>query len=272
MPEQEMSWRKAVLQVLEEADEPLHYRDIAARILERELTRSAGKTPSDTVAGIISRLRSDDGRLDIVKSQPGYFYMRAATDTNTVPEQEESDDELDATDVPKNLAVAAYGLHWERDKVDWSERRLYGLDASNHNPVPVGSYDDFAIDFANQQGVYLLHSWDAVVYVGRTSAENNGLFQRLNTHRSTHPWSAKWDRFSWFGIRRVNSETGELYDGPDNASKQVVSSLMESVLIETLRPAFNSRQGDYMGTLYRQLVDPSIAEREAREVMRRLVR
>lgn len=75
MPEQEISWREAVLQVLEDADEPLHYRDIAAEILNRGLKRSAGKTPSDTVAGIISRLRSDEGRLDIVKSQYSYFYM-----------------------------------------------------------------------------------------------------------------------------------------------------------------------------------------------------
>lgn len=272
MPEQEISWREAVLQVLEEADEPLHYRDIAAKILNPDSgsKRSAGKTPSDTVAGIISRLRSDEGRLDIVKSQPGYFHIRAEADASAAPEQEEPDDALDATDVPRNLAVAAYGLHWERDKVDWSARRLYGWDDANFNPV--GNYDDFAIDFANQQGVYLLHSWDAVVYVGRTTAESNGLFQRLHAHHSAPAWSAKWERFSWFGIRRVNSETGELYDGPEQASKQVVSSLMESVLIETLRPAFNRRQGDYMGTLYRQLVDPDIAEREARELMRRLVR
>ena len=270
MPEQEISWREAVLQVLEDADEPLHYRDIAAEILNRGLKRSAGKTPSDTVAGIISRLRSEEKRLDIVKSQPGYFHIRAAIDTSATPEQEEANDDLDATDAQRNLAVAAYGLHWERDKVDWSARRLYGWDDANSNPM--GNYDDFAINFANQQGVYLLHSWDAVVYVGRTIAENNGLFQRLHAHHSAPAWSAKWERFSWFGIRRVNSETGELYDGPDNASKQVVSSLMESVLIETLRPAFNRRQGDYMGTLYRQLVDPDIAEREARELMRRLVR
>lgn len=269
MPEQEMGWREAILKVLEEADKPLHTREIAAAILTGGLKSTAGKTPSDTVAGIISRMRSDEGRLDIVKSQPGYFHIRTADDTNTMPEEEESSDELDSTDVPKNLAVAAYGLYWERDKVDWSAHRLYGLDASNFNPV--GNYDDFAIDFANQQGVYLLHSWDAVVYVGRTSAENDGLFRRLRDHRSTHPWSAKWDRFSWFGIRHVNSE-GELDDGPDTATKQVVSSLMESVLIETLRPAFNNRQGDYMGTLYRQLVDPNIADQEAWDLMRRIVR
>lgn len=268
MPEQEMSWREAVLQALAEADKPLHYREIAAEILNSGLKKSAGKTPSDTVAGIISRLISDEGRLDIVKSQPGYFYMRAEADASATPEQEEPDDELDATDVPRNLAVAAYGLHWERDKVDWSARRLYGWDDANFNPV--GNYDDFAIDFANQQGVYLLHSWDAVVYVGRTTAANNGLFQRLQAHHNSPAWSAKWERFSWFGMRRVNDE-GDLSDVPENATKQVVAALMEAVLIETLRPAFNNRKGDYMGTLYRQLVDPGIAEREARAMIQRVL-
>lgn len=204
MSEQEMSWRQAVLQVLDEADVPLHYRDIAAEILNSGLKKSAGKTPSDTVAGIISRLISDEGRLDIVKSQPGFFYKRkrAEDDANTAPEQEEADDELDATDVPRNLAVAAYGLHWERDKVDWSARRLYGWDDANFNPV--GNYDDFAIDFANQQGVYLLHSWDAVVYVGRTIAENNGLFQRLQAHHSAPAWSAKWESCTTGRIMRLS--------------------------------------------------------------------
>ena len=261
MPEQEMGWREAILKVLKEAaGKPLHTDEITAEILNRGLKSTAGKTPSITVAAIISRLRGE-GQWDIVKSQPGYFYMRAADDTSATSEQEESDDELAVTDEPENLAVAAYGLYWERDKVDWSARHLYGCDTANSNPV--GNYSDFAIDFADQQGVYLLHSWDAVVYVGRTTAETNGLFQRLQSHLSGRVWSAKWVRFSWFGLRPV-SNTGELKDVPDMATKRVVSALMESVLIETLRPAFNSQKGDYVGTLYRQLVDPGIAEREAR--------
>lgn len=259
MPEQEMSWQDAIVKVLEDADKPLHTDEITAAILSDGLKSTAGKTPSATVAAMISRLLRE-GRQDIVRAQRGYYYMRAVADMTTMPEQEEPDDELDETDVPDNLAVAAYGLHWERDKVDWSARRLYGWDSVNVNPV--GNYDDFAVDFANQQGVYLLHNWDAVVYVGRTTAKNNGLFQRLQAHHNSPAWAAKWERFSWFGMRRVNDE-GELSDGPENAPKQVVAALMEAVLIETLRPAFNNRKGDYMGTLYRQLVDPGIAEREA---------
>ena len=260
MPKQEMSWLDAVLKTLEEADEPMHYLDIAAKILGDGLRTTAGKTPSDTVAGIISRLRSG-GRQDIVRSQPGYYYLRKDPEAHTAHEPEDVAAELDATDVQDNLAVAAYGLHWERGKVDWSKGRLYGWDGANPYPNP-NNYDDFAIDFAGQQGVYLLHSWSGVVYVGRTAAESDGLFRRLARHNREPAWSAKWERFSWFGMRRV-SESGELSDATDKASKEVVSALMESVLIETLRPAFNQRQGDFMGTLYRQLIDPSIARQQA---------
>ena len=267
MPEQEMSWQDAIVKVLEDADKPLHTDEITAAILSDGLKSTAGKTPSATVGAMISRMLKE-GRQDIVWVQRGYYSMRAAADTNTLPEQEESDDKLAVTDEPNNLAVAAYGLHWERDKVNWSRsgRHLYGWDASNPNPAETNY-----VDFANQQGVYLLHSWDAVVYVGRTTAESVGLLERLRYHHSKQVWSSKWVRFSWFGMRQVNDETGALEDGPDMATKRVVSALMESVLIETLRPAFNSQKGAYMGTLYRQLVDPGIAEREARAMIQRIL-
>ena len=266
MLEQEMSWQDAIVKVLEDADKPLHTDEITAAILSEGLKSTAGKTPSATVAAMISRLIREGGR-DIVRARRGYYYMRVAADINTVSEQEEPDDELVITDEPQNLAVAAYGLHWERDKVSWSRsgHHLYGWDASNPNPAET----DY-VDFATQQGVYLLHSWDAVVYVGRTTAESSGLFERLRYHHSMHVWSSKWVRFSWFGLRPV-SNTGELKDVPAMATKRVVSALMESVLIETLRPAFNSQKGDYMGTLYRQLVDPGIAEREARAMIQRVL-
>ena len=249
----EMTWDEAVLRILGEATEPMACSDIAEAILGRGLKTTVGKTPSDTVAGVISRMRSR-GTADIIKTRPGFFRLPAPAD---FPPAEETD-ELDSTDAVGNLAVAAYGLHWEREKVDWTARRLLGYDI---DPNP-----EQAIDFANQQGVYLLHSWQSVVYVGKTTAKADGLFDRLRWHHQRQAWSGKWERFSWFGIRRVN-ESGEMDDGPDTASKEVVAALMEAVLIETLRPSFNQQQGTYMGTLYRQTVDPNIAMAQARALL-----
>ena len=249
----EMTWDDAVLQILGEAAEPMACSDIAEAILGRGLKTTVGKTPSDTVAGAISRMRSR-GAANIVKTRPGFF--RLPTPAENPPVEETG--ELDAIDAVDNLAVAAYGLHWEREKVDWNSRRLLGYDI-DPNPKQ-------AIDFADQQGVYLLHNWQSVVYVGKTTAREGGLFQRLRTHHQRQVWSGKWERFSWFGIRRVD-ENGEMTDGPDTATKDVVSALMEAVLIETLRPSFNQQQGNYMGTLYRQTVDPNIAMAQARALL-----
>ena len=249
----EMTWEEATLHILGEAAEPMSCSDIAEAILERELKTTAGKTPSYTVAGVISRMRSR-GDANIIKTRPGFFQLAPQLDEPPMAET----DELDATDTVNNLAVAAYGLHWERDKVDWNARRLLGYDI---DPNP-----EQAVNFANQQGVYLLHSWQSVVYVGKTTAREGGLFQRLQNHHRRQVWSGKWERFSWFGIRRVN-ESGEMDDGPNTASKEVVSALMEAVLIETLRPSFNQQQGNYMGTLYRQAVDPNIAMAQARALL-----
>ncbi len=288
----EITWEDAVLQILKESTEPMYYGDITDVILRRGLKTTVGKTPNYTVAGVISKLRSDvSNGIDIIKTQPGVFYLRSkssvsSNDTSAETDDEldasaetddeldasaetddeldasaETDDELDATDAPQNLAVAAYGLHWERDKVDWSTHRLLGYDI---DPAP-----DQAIDFANQQGVYLLHSWQSVVYVGKTAAREGGLFQRLHNHHSRQIWSGKWERYSWFGLRRVD-EAGNIVDSLKTASKEVVTALIEAVLIETLRPSFNNQQGNYMGTLYRQAIDPNIAKARAQQVLRLL--
>ena len=220
----------------------MHCDDITDIILNEGLKTTVGKTPSYTVAGIISRLRSSGA--GITKFAPGVYGLsdKAEVQSQTTQAIDVEGDELDTTDATQNLAVAAYGLYWERGKVDWSAKRILGFD---RRPTQ-------AIDFADQQGVYLLHNWQSVVYVGRTAAKENGLFQRLNEHHTKHTWSGKWERFSWFGIRPVDEE-GRMLDGPDNASKTVVTALMEAVLIETLGPSFNNRPGNYMGRLYHQL-------------------
>ena len=254
----EMSWEEATLFILREVNRPIHYSEIAEAILSRGLKTTVGKTPHFTVAGEISKLRSS-GRVNIIKVEPGVYWL---PDESGIPAPEipdEVEEELDAIDVYQNLAIAAYGLHWERDKVDWSAKRILGYDI---NPDP-----EQAINFADQQGVYLLHNWQSVVYVGKTAARERGLFQRLYEHHRRHIWSGKWERFSWFGIRRVD-ESGAMVDVSDSASPAVVTALMEAVLIETLGPSFNQQQGHYMGTLYRQATDPNIARAQAETLLR----
>ena len=260
----EMSWERAILLILGEENRPFHYSEIAEIILSRGLKTTIGKTPHFTVAGEISRLRSG-GMQNIIKTAPGFYWLQRETGAPAQDIISDVAEELDYTDATKYLSVAAYGLHWERSKVDWRAGRILGYDPG----FDIDADPERAINFADQQGVYLLHNWQSVVYVGRTAAEKNGLFQRLHQHHRKQVWSAKWERFSWFGIRRV-SETGGMIDGPAQASKEVVSALMEAVLIETLGPSFNKTQGSYMGTLYHQTTDPNVAKTQAQNLLRGL--
>lgn len=254
----EISWAEAVRQILRESSEPRYCGDIAEEILERGLKTTVGKTPRDTVAGEISKMRKQGE--PVVKVRPGVFFLRPETADPAVEIEEAAEDTLDPTDAPDNLAVAAYGLHWHRDNVDWSSNNLFGYDIDPSQPI----------DFADQQGVYLLHSWQSTVYIGKTTAQAGGLIQRLKHHQGRQSWSAKWERFSWFGLRKV-SEDGTMLDGPNTASKEIVSALMEAVLIETLRPSFNQQQGNYMGTMYSQAIAPRIARDRAQETLRRVL-
>ena len=254
----EKTWEEAVLHVLRNATEPMHFGDIAEKILADGLKTTVGKTPQATVAAVLSRLAPGIG---VVKVRPGVFQLHHGSKAQAVEVEPDQADELDAVDASasRNISVAAYGLHWERDKVDWSSRRIWGYDIQPNETV----------DFADQQGVYLLYSWQSVVYVGKTAAKEGGLFQRLNDHHRRPVWSGKWERFSWFGIRRV-SEQGNLLDDSNSASTAVVTALMEAVLIEAMRPAFNDQRGNYMGTLYRQAIDPNVALANAQSVIRSL--
>ena len=260
----EINWSDATLRIMDEVNRPIHCDEIAELILSRGLKATAGLTPHFTVAGEISKMRS--GRLtppglsgkEIVKTGPGIYWLRdTAVAVEPAPEllphtpedAAELEDDLDVTDATQRLSVAAYGLFWERDKVDWDRHRIWGYDIS---PDPA-----HLINFANQQGVYLLHNWQSVVYVGKTAAQENGLFQRLQHHHQRQSWSNKWERFSWFGIRRVDEVSGAMVDVVDDATPEVVTALMEAVLIETLGPPFNNQRGSYMGTLYRQFGRPA---------------
>lgn len=260
MTEQEATWEGSILKVLREASGPMHYRAITAKILDDELLTTTAATPSSIVAALISRWRSD-GTHNIVRTEPGVYYLQRLGDGPALGDAEDTSDEVDVADMQQKLGVAAYGLHWERNKVDWSLTRgkLLGCDYSISNPDRSQS-----IDFSSQQGVYLLHSWDAaVVYVGMTATDDGGLFKRLRKHHQGQAWSAKWERFSWFGLLRVDDDEEGLADGPSEVlmSNKAVAELMEAVLIETLRPAFNDKSGNYMGVLYRQAM-PQKSQRD----------
>ena len=94
------------------------------------------------------------------------------------------------------MIISSYGLFWRADEVDWfpgqgKRFRLYGRRGKTR-----GSFQ--ACDFWKQQGIYILYGNLGSYYGGLTMR----IGHRLRDHqRDKH--ADQWDRFSWFGFRRV---------------------------------------------------------------------
>ena len=112
---------------------------------------------------------------------------------------------------------------------------------------------------ANQTGIYLLHDFRDILYIGR--AIDSSLGSRLLVHTRDR-LKTRWNRFSWFGFRAVKAN-GTLDRISDNYELRDVISAMEALLIEALEPPQNRRGGDgFQGIEYIQAEDPK--KKEAR--------
>ena len=250
MPDQ-MPWRDAIVEVLRLHKEPMHYATIADRIEELGLRTSLGATPAATVASQISQsLKSKSPKSPFERVQRGHFRLRdtgQTTDT-ALPDDEETD--------AKTGLVAAFGMYWERDHVDWKTT----------SPPLLGQQSESSdrIDFTNQVGVYLLYDRHDTVYVGQSNEghETSSIGKRLRAH-TRNRLKSRWDRFSWFGLSPVGEEVSgppTQANDPDNdrlVDAAEVIGLLEAVLIEAMEPRQNRRQGDFLfGKEYLQVKNP----------------
>ena len=94
------------------------------------------------------------------------------------------------------MFVKSFGLFWRKDEVDWNPGagrpfRLLGRRGANRGTIRIA-------DFRQQTGIYILYGNHGAYYVGLT----DNLGSRLRDHVHDQHRN-KWDRFSWFGFRRV---------------------------------------------------------------------
>jgi hypothetical protein len=230
-----MTWQEAVMQVLSEADQPLDYNEVTRQIGERGYRELTGATPVNTVNRVLGELIAE-GRA--VRTGPGLYAVPSIAErAETALAAEEIAAEEAASD-PERLTVKAYGLYWDRRLVDWSPARGQLWGQQDENAIPV--------NFADQAGIYLLHSWNEIVYVCQTfrGEDHAGLFGRLKHH---HPdrdkrKSDRWDTFSWFGFKPVD-DYGRLLRYPENGTLGSVIDVLEAVFIEALMPRLNMQTG-----------------------------
>lgn len=146
--------------------------------------------------------------------------------------------------------ITNYGLFWHRDNVVWgrgsNKGHLKGIRARTSTPV----------DFRDQKGVYCLYDDSfRLVYVGQVGGGNKQrLFDRLK-HHTKSDMADRWSRFSWFGIRPVNSKSDKLRAEKKKTHPQIgdVINHIEAILIAATEPPHNGQSGRFGKNVHQYL-------------------
>lgn len=237
---------------------PLHYNDITERIRSDGLRHNLGATPAATVNAQISAsikklgesspyVRVGKGTFAMAKRNAGSSTIKKPKLTPEVSESEDSEEQYEI--------VTSFGMFWRRNAIEWAATpRLLGMQQLGATPV----------DFNKQLGIYLLYDGREVIYVGRTT--DRPLGRRLYEH-TIDRMSARWDRFSWFGLLPV-SDSGQLGALPGQFDAAKMIPALEAILIEALEPRQNRKRGDDLAAVeYIQRVDPEIEKKRVKALL-----
>lgn len=239
-------WKDAIIEVLKEKRDSMHYTDIAQAIKDKEYRTNLGKTPEATVNRTISQSIAQEGDKSLfIRVDRGYYMLRQPND-QAVQSSEASEDPLDATKEATGF-IRAFGMYWSREQISWKNPKLLLLGSTNAGTEPV--------NFSNQKGVYILYDGHRIVYVGRTT--DNTIGKRLKDH-TTDRLRSRWDRFSWFGVCPVDQENPE----SGQYSLDTLINTMEAILIEGMEPPLNRQRGKEFNAIeFYQVEDPGISEK-----------
>ena len=253
----ELTWRKAIDKVLTASETPLHYSEIAEKIVSDSLRINLGATPSATVNAQISKsIKYEGDSSPYIRVGKGVYALlssRATALTNPT-KSEDTENELCESEDQYDI-VSSFGMFWKRELVSWkSNPKLLGMQQIGATPV----------NFNKQRGIYLLYDGREVIYVGRTT--DRPLGKRLYEH-TIDRMSARWNRFSWFGLLPV-SDKGDLGVLPENYDGLKMIPALEAILIEALEPRQNRKRGDDLASVeYVQKEDPEIVKRKTKAFM-----
>ena len=154
-----------------------------------------------------------------------------------------------------NTGKAVFPRIIERIPIEWvTTPKVLGMQRIGATPV----------DFFKQLGIYLLYDGREVIYVGRTT--DRPLGRRLYEH-TIDRMSARWDRFSWFGLLPVSGD-GKLGTLPETYEAAKLILALEAILIEASEPRQNRKRGDDLAAVeYLQKVDPEIEKRKVKATL-----
>jgi len=260
----ELKWKEAITKVLEEEKKALHYTEIAELIAERGYRKSLGATPQDTVsANLTTDINANKEKSIFAKVDRGMYILRKFLNDQSQLLLEELEPQVDTTvklTKQKSKIINAFGIYWNRTQVHWKNiPDLLGIQQ-------IGASE---VNFKDQIGIYLLHDSRETIYVGQ--AIDQPLGQRLKNH-TTDRLGGRWDRFSWFGFFPVN-ENGKLDTdiNLENITIQSLGDILEAILIESIEPRQNRKQGNmFYGLEYLQQEAPEIKKKLKEQIIREL--
>jgi hypothetical protein len=260
----ELKWKEAIVKVFEDEKKALHYTDIAELIAERGYRKSLGATPQDTVsANITTDINTNKEKSIYAKVDRGIYILRKFLDDSSQLVTEETEAETlitQKTTKERYKIINAFGIYWNRNLVHWkASPDLLGIQQ-------IGASE---VNFKDQIGIYLLHDARETIYVGQAIEQPLG--QRLKNH-TTDRLGGRWDRFSWFGFYPVN-ENGKLLTDIklDSITVQNIGDILEAILIESIEPRQNRKQGNlFFGLEYLQQEAPEIKKRLKEQIIREL--
>lgn len=260
----ELKWKDAIVKVFEDEKKALHYTDIVELIAERGYRKSLGATPQDTVsANMTTDINTNKEKSIFAKVDKGIYILRKFLDDSSQLVSEETEDEIVTTEKVKKeryKIINAFGIYWNRNLVHWKTTPdLLGIQQ-------IGASE---VNFKDQIGIYLLHDSRETIYVGQAIEQTLG--QRLKNH-TTDRLGGRWDRFSWFGFYPVN-ENGKLLTDIKlgNITVQNLGDILEAILIESIEPRQNRKQGNlFFGLEYLQQEAPEIKKRLKEQIIKEL--
>ena len=131
---------------------------------------------------------------------------------------------------PRTL-IRAYGEFWNPDLVVWgAPLELLGTDSQGGR-----------VNAWKQRGVYVLYDDYVPVYVGK--AYQTSLGRRLKIHTESLRKGSRWDRFSWFGLNRINMHGDPVSRiGASHAKPSELIATLEALLILAVDPRLNARK------------------------------
>jgi len=259
MPKHELTWKEAIIKVLQGATEPLHPGEITARIKKNGLRESTGAIPEKTVHAQIWTSLKQGTASPFEKIGKNTYILKS--DVNAIKPPLTTTPELgndDAYPEPPPDIITSFGMYWRRDVVAWKTKtQLLGKQADADTPV----------DFSGQKGIYFLYDGRELIYVGRASEQPFG--KRLFQH-TTDRLTTRWNRFSWFGLRPV-SEEGKLEEMPDIYNAELLIPVLEALLIEATEPRQNRKAGDdWTDKEYMQVPDLTIQKAKLQALIDKL--